>query len=303
MIEAQNGRPLRRLRQAGCTILLALLGAVPAHADSAATLKARHAALQDVLNHNVFGQPLHLESKERGDVLEGEIYAVIAQPYATVGPALGDLHQWCDILILHLNVKACRTTGSDSDARLQLNVGRKFDQSIDDTYALDFTGKRATSGTDYLQLRMNAAAGPLGTRDYRIVLEVVALDAQRSFLHLAYAYRSSASARTAMRAYLATLGRDKQGFSIVGKKADGSPRFIGGTRGAIERNTMRYYLAIEAYLGALSVPAPQRLEKRLSDWHDGVERYPAQLHDLERDEYLTMKRREVQRLQEQPATS
>jgi len=65
-------------------------------------------------------------------------------------------------------------------------------------------------------------------------------------------------------------------------------------RGVVERNAMRYYVAIEAYLGALTTPAPQQLEKRLSDWYAGIERYPLQLHEIERSEYLSMKRSEVQ---------
>ena len=59
---------------------------------------------------------------------------------------------------------------------------------------------------------------------------------------------------------------------------------------------MRYYLAIEAYLGALSLPAAQQLDKRLNDWHSGVERYPVQLHELDRADYLDMKRKETRSL-------
>ncbi|MCY1186091.1 hypothetical protein D9M73_269280 [compost metagenome] len=65
------------------------------------------------------------------------------------------------------------------------------------------------------------------------------------------------AARVAMQGYLATIGRDKVGFSIVGNNARGQPIHVGGTRGVIERNTMRYYLAIEAYLSALSAPAAE----------------------------------------------
>ena len=32
------------------------------------------------------------------------------------------------------------------------------------------------------------------------------------------------------------------------------------------RNTMRYYLAIEAFLDSLSAPPQQRIDKRLNDW-------------------------------------
>ena len=63
----------------------------------------------------------------------------------------------------------------------------------------------------------------------------------------------------------------------------------------VERNTMRYYLAIEAYLDALATPAPLRLDKRLNDWYASTERYPLQLHELDRNEYLTMKHKEIRR--------
>ncbi|MBL0143001.1 MAG: hypothetical protein IPP91_13085 [Betaproteobacteria bacterium] len=93
-----------------------------------------------------------------------------------------------------------------------------------------------------------------------------------------------------MRTYLATLGRDKVGFSIVERKPDGTPVYLGDIRGVVERNTMRYYLAIEAYLGAYSLPAADQPERRLRDWFAAAERYPLQLHDMEQGQYLSMKR-------------
>jgi hypothetical protein len=65
----------------------------------------------------------------------------------------------------------------------------------------------------------------------------------------------------------------------------------------VERNTMRYYLAIEAYLGELAIPRAQQFERRLAAWFAGVERYPVQLHELELGEYLALKREQAQRQQ------
>jgi hypothetical protein len=45
----------------------------------------------------------------------------------------------------------------------------------------------------------------------------------------------------------------------VAMPSTGQPDYIGGVRGLVERNTMRYYLAIDAYLSTL----PVRPEKRL----------------------------------------
>jgi hypothetical protein len=103
--------------------------------------------------------------------------------------------------------------------------------------------------------------------------------------------------RLAMQVYLATTGRNKVGFTVTGAQAGGQPLLIGGTRGVVERNTMRYYLAIEAFLGALSVPPHARLEKRLRDWFAAAESYPRQLHEMEQREYLDMKRKEHLRQQ------
>jgi hypothetical protein len=60
---------------------------------------------------------------------------------------------------------------------------------------------------------------------------------------------------------------------------------------------MRYFLAIDAYLAALSAPAPARLETRLQNWYDATENYARQLHDVDRNAYLEMKRREYRRQQ------
>ncbi|MDP9137734.1 MAG: hypothetical protein M3N38_06110 [Pseudomonadota bacterium] len=269
----------------------------PARGQDAATLKARHEQLREQLAHNAFNRPLYLESSESSGHLKGEIYARLAQPYRVAGPVMQDIDQWCDLLILHLNVKACRIASSKGVPTLIVNLGRKFDQPLEDTYRVDFKYRVEASTPDYLRLELRADEGPVGTRDYRMRAEVVALESGQSFLHLSYSYEFGIAAGLAMRGYLATGGRDKRGFSVVGHQPDGKPIHIDGTRGVIERNTMRYFIAIEAYLNALATPKAQRLEKRLNDWYSGIERYPEQLHELERNQYLAMKHREVNRIE------
>ncbi|KNZ31907.1 MAG: hypothetical protein AD742_14665 [Methylibium sp. NZG] len=292
-----TSRARRCAGTAAVWLVLLFAGAAPlaAHAQDAAALKARHAALREVLASNPFTRPVHLVSVENATDLRGHVYAVVEQPFAAVSQALRPIAHWCDILILHLNVKQCRAERPDA---LRLHIGRKSDQPLAEAYRFDFAYRVVTAQPDYFQLALDAEDGPMGTSHYRIALEVVALDAGRSFIHLSYAYAYGMTARLAMQTYLATLGRDKVGFSVVGTHPDGRPRHVGGTRGVIERNTMRYYLAIESYLGALSAPPAQQLDKRLDAWHAGVERYPLQLRDLERAEYLDMKRREVERQRE-----
>ena len=106
--------------------------------------------------------------------------------------------------------------------------------------------------------------------------------------------------RLAMRTYLATIGRDKVGFTVTGKGTDGQPDYIGGTRGVVERNTMRYYLAIDTYLEAAGAAPATQPERRFQTWFAAVERYPRQLHEMDKGEYLAMKRAEYVRQQAAP---
>ncbi len=275
--------------------VLALVASAASWAQDAAALKAQHARLGAELTNNQFKRPLHLPSTDGAGKISGEVFAVVDQPFAVVSNALHSAKAWCDVMILHLNVKRCKTGPSSVPQRMTIDIGRKFDQPLTDAYRFDFAYKLASRQGDYLNVMLDAAQGPMGTRDYVVQFEAVALDATRSFLHLSYGYRYGAAAGIAMQTYLATAGSSKVGFSVVGQGEDGQPAYIGGTRGAIERNTMRYYVAIQAYLGALALPSAQQFEKRIIDWHDGVERFPKQLRELERGEYLAMKRKEIQR--------
>ena len=291
-------RPHRFSRLLPAAFFCLLVGAVPALSQDAGSLRARHAALREQLASNQFRRPIHLESSDKSGELKGDIYALVEQPYAVVGPALQGMDHWCDMLTLHMNVKSCRFSLPPLRDTLSVEIGRKFDQPLAEPYPFEFLYSVVESGAEYLQVALDAAQGPLGTSRYRIVLEVAAVDGGRSFLHLSYSYAYGMAARAAMQGYLATIGRNKVGFTITGRTPAGEPIYTGGTPGVIERNTMRYYLAIEAHLDALSAPAAQRREASLAAWYAGVERYPLQLHELGREEYLDMKRNEMRRQQQ-----
>jgi hypothetical protein len=266
-----------------------------AHAQTADALHQRYTSLQSRLADNAFKRPLYLESTQTSGTLKGDIHAVVQQPYSLVSQALSSADNWCDVLMLHLNVKHCQASKGDTPQHVKVSIGKKFDQPLDDAYKVDFNYRVAAKTDDFLQVQLNATDGPLGTHDYRIVLEAIPLDAQRSFIHMSYAYAYGMAARVAMQGYLATVGSHKVGFSVVGNDKAGKPVHVGNVRGVIERNTMRYYLAIEAFLGAYQTPSAGQPEKRLRDWFAATERYPQQLHELDQDTYLQMKRKELQR--------
>lgn len=308
----------RRMTAAGAARTLALIltvfalaGACPelfgeeagnAGGSNAARLRARYESLTQQLSHNPFHRQLYLESAETGSSLKGDIYAVVDYPFATVNGALNDPSQgpanWCDVLILHLNVKYCRPSASaGGGTQLIVNLGRKIEEKLSSTYRVQFDYRSVATSTTYFQVDLDADTGPMSTRDYHIVLEAAPVAAGRTFLHLTYSYGYGMAGRLAMKSYLATIGSDKVGFTTAPDSTSGQPQYIGGVRGLVERNTMRYYLAIDAYLQALSSPADKRLDKRLSNWFDATEQYPRQLHEVDRSEYMTMKHNEYRRQQ------
>lgn len=292
-------RPLVRFARFASRMLLSVAACCTALAVQAAgpgdALRAKHTALSAELERNAFQRPLVIRSSQSAGNLRGDVYAVVDHPFGTVDKALRAANQWCEVLILPFNVKQCRAGRESDEHKLALHIGRKHDQPVAHAYEVNFDYRLAAASPEHLKVLLTAPTGPMGTHDYRISFEAVALDAQRSFLHISYSYGFGFAARMAMQGYLGTVGRDKIGFTVVDRAADGQPVYVDNVRGVIERNTMRYYLAIDAYLDSLAAPPHERRERRMREWFTATERYPRQLHEMELAEYLSMKRKEVAR--------
>jgi hypothetical protein len=262
--------------------------AICAEGSPAGTLLARYAELRDRLADTPFKRPLYLESRQAPGAVHGDVYALIEHALPDVKRAVRGPSQWCDILILHINVKDCRANGARQGV-LVARVGRKHDTADEAAHAVEFAFAVADDEPDYVEVTLRADAGPLGTKNYRITLEATDVDPGRTFLHLAYSYAYGAAAALAMRTYMATAGARKVGFTVVGRASDGTPELVRDQRGAVERNAMRYFLAIDACLSTLSEPREARAEQRFEKWFDSTEHYSRQLHEIERSEYLSMK--------------
>lgn len=265
-------------------------------ADPAAALRTRYAELSQQLENSAIQRGLHVESNDSVSTPRGDAYAVIQFPFTTVAAAFAKPASWCEAMILHLNVQYCRANTSDGEPQLSAAVGKNTNQPLDDTHRIVFVYKVTASTADFLGVELVAKEGPLGTSDYRISLELISLPDQRSFMHIQYSYTQGAMARYASGVYFSTKGRDKVGFTWVQEQGD-EPHLVRGTRGALERNTMRYYLAFDAYLRSLSIPAPQRFEQSLEIWFADTERFARQLREVKHDDYIAMKRDQYQRQQ------
>lgn len=263
--------------------------------SGAPALLEKHAALAGQLAHNAYRRPLFLESTDGSNAVSGSAYAVLNSPFGTVSEAFKSPNRWCEMLILHLNTKYCRASGNESPSTLNVHIGKKTEQELADAFALQFRYQLAASSADYLAANLRSDKGPLGTNNYRIELQAVPLPGGKTFMHLRYSYGYSVASRLAMQGYLATAGSGKVGFTRVQRGSTAG--YVDGMRGTVERNTMRYYLAIEAYLASLDKPPAQQLEARLQHWFDATEQYARQLHEVDKESYLVMKRAEHQRQQ------
>jgi hypothetical protein len=266
----------------------------PAANVGAGELQARYAQIKEQLNRSLFKRPLLLESTESGNMLSGSVDALLPAPYATVSATFRNPARWCDVMMLHLNTKSCRASGESAPGMLKVHIGRKTAQQLNDASELNFDLRVLSAGQDVLQVAATAPRGPLGTTDYRLEIQAVPIGANSTFLRLRYSYGYGATGRLAMKGYLATAGAGKVGFTP--EKDAGGDGFVGGMRGAVERNTMRYYLAIESYLAALARPASDQLDARLQHWFDATEQYPRQLREVNKADYMTMKKAELLRL-------
>lgn len=293
-------RPIRNLIAVAAALMVglcALPGAAFA-ADGADALSARYRALRAPLDASPLGLPIVVESLEDGGQIRGEVHAVLQQPFAPLMARLKTPRDWCQVVLLHLNVKTCTHEGGATGDWLTFYSGRKFYEPLEKAYPLRFSFHAPAADAKYMKVTLTAESGPFSTRDYRILFEAIPLPQGTSqgtqsgtFVHFVYSYRTSLVSRIATKGYLETIGRDKVGFTTTGQGDDGKPQYVGGSRGVAERNAVRYYFAIQAFL---EDPAEGHVENRLERWFQLTERYPAQLHELDKADYLQFKRQEFQ---------
>lgn len=252
------------------------------------------AAIED----SPFEQPIHLTSKETSDSAHGHVNAIVDTPFDQLSDYLGNAADWCEILFLHLNVKSCVYEAREEDATLRAYIGRKHYQEPHEAERSELDMHVHTLQEDAMRIDLEADSGPYGTREFYIRLLAIPLDEKQSLLQFQYSAGFGAIARTAMDVYFAVAGGDRIGFTIENDDEE-SPEYIGGLRGMIERNSVRFYLALQAYL---EKPEADQLGDRLLRWHDLTEQHPEQLRELDRDTYLSQKleeRENQERLQDQ----
>ena len=278
-----------------------LSGPLTAHA-SKAELFNFYTQLKPVLQKNAYGIPIYVHSKDENDTMTGVIYGVLNHPFEVTSRALGAAANWCEVAPQHLNIKACTYRAENDFCQLRFYSGRKHYEKADDVYQLDYRFEAIEQSPDFIHIRLSADEGPAGTGQYRLNVKAIPLDKTSSFIYFSYAYEYNFITSLGMGTYLATLGSGKVGFTVTDKDKKGEPIYIGGVRGIIERNAVRYYLAIQSYLDTLSIEAAHQFQARINHWFDLTEKHHLQLFEMEKNDYLEYKQQERQdqlRLQQQ----
>lgn len=275
-------------------VATAILSANPASAASELrrgdeVLVGTYHRIEAKLAKNSFGLPLFVESIETDDRVHVDVYGTFDHSFDSILNVLKVPANWCDIVSIHPNVKACTYREQPGPWQLTFYIGHKSYEPPEDSRQVIYHYRNVERQQRYLEIHLNADEGPYGTRDHRMRFEASPIDGGRTFVHVSYAFSDSAALRLAAKIYFATLGRSKVGFTVTGTDRNGNPVFIGGPRGALERNAVRYYFAIQSFMDTLHYPEESRFSKRISKWYDLTSRFKNQLSDMDKKDYLTSK--------------
>ncbi len=216
------------------------------------------------------------------DVDLDEVTVVLANP-----------SNWCEMMFLHLNVKACIFNETEGNQWVRLYMGRKFYQPPDKAEELQLNFKTGVTDDGVSWAELTAAEGPYGTSDYYIGLYAIKADAG-VYTEFLSSQKVGAAATAAQDLYFHTLAANKIGFTVVGENWRGKPQYAKGQQGALERNIVRYLLALEVYLMKHHLEGLAGLQERAFDWYDATELYKKQLHEVAKKDYLKAKTKEYQ---------
>jgi len=274
--------------------ILIILFPINLYANSENELLEKYDAIEAQLLSNPYGTPLYIESSNPENKIQGDVFGVLNYPYNLISDQLSKAENWCKIIPLHFNIKACTYYLEKEQSYLNLYTGRKHYEVAEDVFKLTYRFNVKSKTHNYLHLSFNAADGPFDTKNYKITFSAAPLEDRKTFIHFKYEYQYGFWANLATSTYLSTLGRNKTGFTIIQEDDKGKPIYIKGIRGIIERNAMRYFIAIKSYLSTLTIPINQRFIKKTTQWFDLTEKHYKQLHEMTKKEYIESKIKEQQ---------
>lgn len=281
-------RTVHLLLLALCACLTSPAQATTSNTDPMVAMLALYQRVKSTLDNPTPENPFYLQARSDKHTESGEAAVYVPLSLDEVSNALASASNWCNILPLHINVKACTYTQAEDE--MTLYMGRKFYQAPEDAYQLAYSFE--TIQTDnYFSAIAIAEKGPLNTSDYQIKLEFISVDG-KTFGRIFVSNRQSWLSQNGMKVYLSTKGKNKRGIKVTHHDDRGNPIYSGGAEGVAERNLVRYYLAFMTFFESTTQSDIEtRYGIQLNDWFDRTEAFP-QLHEMSKQQYLHDKLKE-----------
>ena len=256
-------------------------------------LSGRYPELQEAARRGPFGLPLQVHSEERETQISAEIYGIIDHPFRALATTFTEPGGWCNFLVLNPNIKTCTFRREAQETLLTLYIGSKSYRAPESATEQVYRFLARARQPEYAAISLTAPQGLLGTTAHRFEFEAGSV-AGKTVVALSSSFEPSMVSKLLTGIYLSTLGRGKIGFSREATETGVPADYVRGVKGMIERNAMRYYLALKAVLDTNDLPAGRQFEARARLAYDLMDLYPAQLRQMDKAEYLDIKSREYQ---------
>ena len=252
---------------------LFILSAV-ASADEADArmLRSQFSQFSAVTKPIVKSLPLRIQSREQDRHLRVNVYGLVNYPFSQVADVLARPAVMCDFLILNLNVKTCTYLSGNRRANMVIYVAGKNYTPLYRTLQIKPYFELLKRDKNYLRVLMTSSETRRSLRQYSVLVEASPYK-NRTLVRFKSNYRASLIGQTATVAYLKTFARKKVGFTVIGRNQQNQPQYIRGMQGVIERNAVRSYLALQAYLETAGAPPKHRFETRLRRWFELTDVY------------------------------
>ncbi len=236
---------------------------------------------------------LRIQSDEQGRRLRVDVYGIVNQPYPRVAEALSSPAAMCDFLILNMNVKTCTYEQVGRRLFMTIYIAGKNYAPLYRTLEIEPYFELQKKDRNYLKVLVASREASRGKTEYSVFVEAVPYG-KATLVRFSSKYFASRINKAATTAYLKTFALNKVGFTVIGRNNQGLPEYVRGMQGVIERNAVRSYLALQAYLETTDAPVNLRFESRLWRWFKLTNVYKRQLHEMHWQSYLLNKRREYQ---------
>ncbi|MGW8247454.1 MAG: hypothetical protein ACWGOV_05020 [Acidiferrobacterales bacterium] len=234
--------------------------------------------------------PIYLKTVQKENVLNVSLLGTIPFKFSDVAAVLAKPGSYCDFLPLMFNVKGCVITDFNPVTRIKFYVAGKHYTSPITSYRIHAVFRLVGRTPDKIRVRLEADPDTPGKSDYDVDLMAIPLDGE-TLMYLESRFAPGRITRMATNTYVNVFARDKPGFTEI-QEPGGKKKLITGFPAVIERSSVRAYFALKAYMLNHHLPPAKRFDACLNTWYDLNQPYKKQLYELERDQYLQIKRRE-----------